>query len=211
MKSEEFGRSMIEMLGVLAIVGLLSVGGIAGFSKAMAKYKFDRALTTLSLFIQEVMHYQKDWNRAYYDVYKNELAQYDLRDFIVQAGLKPNSWQVEGDKYFIDEAGGKHRIDARGSNMIEFQYSFGDKNDAALKERYQRCTIIISEVIRPLDNLFQLTFWKGNTRFGDILYGNSYCTESTVCLNDLTLGEIYEQCAACARKDSACGIVYLLK
>ena len=31
------GRSMIEMLGVLAIVGVLSVGGIAGYSKAMEK------------------------------------------------------------------------------------------------------------------------------------------------------------------------------
>lgn len=29
------GRSMIEMLGVLAIIGILSVGGIAGYSKAM--------------------------------------------------------------------------------------------------------------------------------------------------------------------------------
>lgn len=31
----EKGRSMIEMLGVLAIVGVLSVGGIAGYSKAI--------------------------------------------------------------------------------------------------------------------------------------------------------------------------------
>ena len=31
------GRSMIEMLGVLSIVGVLSVGGIAGYSKAMEK------------------------------------------------------------------------------------------------------------------------------------------------------------------------------
>ena len=29
------GRSMIEMLGVLAIIAVLSVGGIAGYSKAM--------------------------------------------------------------------------------------------------------------------------------------------------------------------------------
>lgn len=35
-KSEpQAGRSMIEMLGVLAIIGILSVGGIAGYSKAM--------------------------------------------------------------------------------------------------------------------------------------------------------------------------------
>ena len=32
-----FGRSMIEMLGVLAIIAVLSVGGIAGYSKAMEK------------------------------------------------------------------------------------------------------------------------------------------------------------------------------
>ena len=29
-KSEQSGRSMVEMLGVLAIIGVLSVGGIAG-------------------------------------------------------------------------------------------------------------------------------------------------------------------------------------
>ncbi len=34
-----FGRSMIEMLGVLAIIAVLSVGGIAGYSKAMNMWK----------------------------------------------------------------------------------------------------------------------------------------------------------------------------
>ena len=29
-KKSQIGRSMIEMLGVLAIIGVLSVGGIAG-------------------------------------------------------------------------------------------------------------------------------------------------------------------------------------
>ena len=37
------GRSMIEMLGVLAIIGVLSVGGIAGYSKAMEKFKINKA------------------------------------------------------------------------------------------------------------------------------------------------------------------------
>jgi hypothetical protein len=35
----EQGRSMIEMLGVLAIVGVLSVGALAGYSMAMATHK----------------------------------------------------------------------------------------------------------------------------------------------------------------------------
>jgi len=48
MRCCEKGRSMIEMLGVLAIVGVLSVGGIAGYSKAMTKYKRDTMMTQIS-------------------------------------------------------------------------------------------------------------------------------------------------------------------
>ena len=33
----ESGRSMVEMLGVLAIIGVLSVGGVAGYNFAMTR------------------------------------------------------------------------------------------------------------------------------------------------------------------------------
>ena len=39
MKKNESGRSMVEMLGVLAIIGVLSVGGIAGYTMAMNRYR----------------------------------------------------------------------------------------------------------------------------------------------------------------------------
>ncbi len=39
MKINQAGRSMIEMLGVLAIVGVLSAAGLYGYQKAMAKHK----------------------------------------------------------------------------------------------------------------------------------------------------------------------------
>ena len=42
------GRSMIEMLGVLAIVGVLSVGGIAGYSKAMQKYRVNKTIDQIT-------------------------------------------------------------------------------------------------------------------------------------------------------------------
>ncbi len=45
------GRSMVEMLGVLAIIGVLSVGAIAGYSKAMMKYKLNKQAVTSILFI----------------------------------------------------------------------------------------------------------------------------------------------------------------
>ena len=50
MKNEnQYGRSMIEMLGVLAIVGVLSVGGIAGYSKAMNKFKTNKIIDQITM------------------------------------------------------------------------------------------------------------------------------------------------------------------
>ena len=40
---------MIEMLGVLAIIGVLSVGGIAGYSKAMTKYRINKTIEQITL------------------------------------------------------------------------------------------------------------------------------------------------------------------
>ena len=37
--TNESGRSMVEMLGVLAIIGVLSIGGIAGYTMAMNKVR----------------------------------------------------------------------------------------------------------------------------------------------------------------------------
>ncbi len=50
----ENGRSMIEMLGVLAIIGVLSVGGIAGYSKAMMKYKINKTIEQITLIAGNV-------------------------------------------------------------------------------------------------------------------------------------------------------------
>ena len=48
------GRSMIEMLGVLAIVGVLSVGGIAGYSKAMTKFKINKTADQISQIVTNI-------------------------------------------------------------------------------------------------------------------------------------------------------------
>ena len=61
----QIGRSMIEMLGVLAIIGVLSVGGIAGYSKAMMKYRVNKTIdqiTTLSTNITTLFGNQNDFS-----------------------------------------------------------------------------------------------------------------------------------------------------
>ncbi len=53
-KTNESGRSMIEMLGVLAIIGVLSVGGIAGYSKAMMQFKINKSINQVSEIVANV-------------------------------------------------------------------------------------------------------------------------------------------------------------
>ncbi|MBR4927641.1 MAG: hypothetical protein IKY98_04870 [Alphaproteobacteria bacterium] len=43
------GRSMVEMLGVLAIIGVLSIGGIAGYSYGMDKYRSNETMNDINL------------------------------------------------------------------------------------------------------------------------------------------------------------------
>lgn len=47
--NQESGRSMVEMLGVLAIIGVLSIGGIAGYTMAMNRYKANELLNAASM------------------------------------------------------------------------------------------------------------------------------------------------------------------
>lgn len=46
--NQESGRSMVEMLGVLAIIGVLSIGGIAGYTMAMNRYRANEILDAAS-------------------------------------------------------------------------------------------------------------------------------------------------------------------
>ena len=48
-KRSQRGRSMVEMLGVLAIVGVLSVGGVYGYGVAMKKHKANELLHQASM------------------------------------------------------------------------------------------------------------------------------------------------------------------
>lgn len=48
MIKSQTGRSMVEMLGILAIIGVLSVGGIAGYSKAMIQMKINKTINQIT-------------------------------------------------------------------------------------------------------------------------------------------------------------------
>ena len=100
MKVCEKGRSMIEMLGVLAIVGVLSVGGIAGYSKAMAKYKMNTLLSQVSELTMNI--------RSLY------MAQGDYEGIservVINAGVVPNGITINGSSQLIHILNGNIRF-----------------------------------------------------------------------------------------------------
>ena len=69
MKQKEQGRSMVEMLGVLAIIGVLSIGGIAGYTMAMNRYRANELLdiaSKLSIMAQSSNMTDEEWRSYYY-------------------------------------------------------------------------------------------------------------------------------------------------
>ena len=51
----ESGRSMVEMLGTLAIIGVLSIGGIAGYSYGMDKYRANETINDIMLKMVDIV------------------------------------------------------------------------------------------------------------------------------------------------------------
>ena len=91
MKINQNGRSMVEMLGVLAIIGVLSVGSIAGYSKAMYKYKINKFTDQMTNIIANI--------RTAYSTQKttNGLNNENIK----KMGLVPDDMYKSSDPYSI--------------------------------------------------------------------------------------------------------------
>ncbi|MBR3501326.1 MAG: hypothetical protein IKO06_00265 [Alphaproteobacteria bacterium] len=89
------GRSMIEMLGVLAIIGVLSVGGIAGYSKAMMKYRINKTIEQVSQISQNVRTFFAP-QRSYEGLYPSTETG---RAIIEKAKLMPDEMWDNGSVY----------------------------------------------------------------------------------------------------------------
>ncbi len=104
--ARDYGRSMIEMLGVLAIIGVLSVGGIAGYSKAMEKWKINKTIEQVEEITQNILTLyanQKTFDFSMGD----DLNLDDLKTLgIIPANLK----QGRNDSMFINPLGGSSYI-----------------------------------------------------------------------------------------------------
>ncbi len=89
------GRSMIEMLGVLAIIGVLSVGGIAGYSKAMEQFKINKLTQHIAIIVTNVR--TLFMNQGNYGGLNNSTAK--------DMGIYPDDGKISY-SYFLNPFGG---------------------------------------------------------------------------------------------------------
>ena len=68
----ESGRSMVEMLGVLAIIGVLSIGGIAGYTRAMRNWRANEIIDAANKVV--VLAETEDAGTADYSTLGGNLA-----------------------------------------------------------------------------------------------------------------------------------------
>ena len=73
------GRSMVEMLGTLAIIGVLSIGGITGYSYGMDKYRANETTNQIMLRAIDLMTQAAQRNETLSLAgWNNEASQYDF-------------------------------------------------------------------------------------------------------------------------------------
>lgn len=94
--NSQFGRSMVEMLGVLAVVGVLSIGGIAGYLKASQMLRTSKLKDDLSHLIANI-------RTVYFtqDNYANISA-----ENVISVGIVPDHMISEDNKSIINRLGG---------------------------------------------------------------------------------------------------------
>ena len=198
------GRSMVEMLGVLAIIGVLSVGAIAGYSKAMMKYKLNQhaqavnLLINNSLSIKDKLQYIPNGSTLYGTLF------YKMN--LLPDGIKYISNNKLEDIWFKGKILIYYTNDKYIINGVEKQNNFGgiQFKFSASSEGREICRNIVIAAKENAANLWQVEVGKKDSLdetyehyIGNLL-GDAFCSEKQrKCLRNLDLDKINKLCSPC--------------
>lgn len=191
------GRSMIEMLGVLAIIAALTAGGLVGFNKAMLAYHWNMALGQWDTLINVVVKYKSQ-------LHINDGSQQDLLSLLPifeATGELPDSMFVENcgttkrNCYVVDAMRNKIRVYNHNTGYIGIGYLISQNNIEA-------CRLFMT-MAKSYHNTVDIIQFYTNDRIDDLntaknihFYGDRYCygNNTSICLKDLSVSQINEIC-----------------
>ena len=194
MKSEN-GRSMVEMLGVLAIIGVLSVGVISGYSKVMMKYKLNKQTEQLNQVVNSVIKYVRIM-----DSYKQ--AQ-NLTSLFVKLGEIPREMlKNNNDNYFYDVFNTRMYIynEVGNSNnknwhalVIYVNLPLLSNSNNSL-EICRNVLTVAKENSADINSVYTTSGSGTDDNRKFYFNGDKNCKNNKVCLRNMTINNIYEAC-----------------
>ncbi len=207
------GRSMIEMLGVLAIIGVLSVGGIAGYSKAMEKFKINKALDEYSFMIFGLLEHFDDIRKI------GHISSGDtgLAELMQAIRIVPTNWKQIDASRFADSIGNYINVfyrmkDGDGERLIIDMWLGGiqqntDGTNASGAFSNNLCVSLYQNLVQPLHKTLQ---YAGNYRAGSDgqhftpFWGDAYCQSGRTCLSRMKVSDFYNACNSCQKGSEIC-------
>ena len=178
------GRSMVEMLGVLAIIGVLSVGAISGYSKAMMKYKLNKQT--------------EQFTQLYYAVLQIDITNENMLPYLEKLNLIPRE-MISNNNYIYDvfnlqvvlSADNEHK------NIVITMSNVKDQNNTLCLNILNSTIPWAAELSHVGVDSKQSASDEQHTQdwfFGD---NETYCYSNQRCIRTLTLAQMQNLCQIC--------------
>ena len=199
------GRSMVEMLGVLAIIGVLSVGAIAGYSKAMTKYKLNKQAEQISWLLNVIYRYK--------DLLGQDKPFTSFVPYFKKLGEIPQEMIKDNSDNIYDSFGIKYSIFTNGCTTTCNYTNLSIVMDNTYKN-FAICHNILETSKEFAELLAYITIWESKSNTGLANFkGNTVCKKNNgSCIKDLTKNDIYNICQLCTdKKGCTFNFQYLIK
>ena len=195
--TQALGRSMVEMLGVLAIIGVLSVGAISGYSKAMFKYKLNKQAEQISWLMNIMTRYQQEWK---FNKSTNLVPYYTKMNLIDRSMLHQNEPNNLYDPFNNRIALTNNRAPAFDEILMSIKFAVNNR-----EQRFSVCQNVINIARQFSDNLLYLNVSSFTDPDDDTTVnytqswrGDKNCSqEQNNCLRLKTMNDVYEMCQTC--------------
>ena len=199
------GRSMVEMLGVLAIIGVLSVGAIAGYSKAMMKYKLNKQAEQISWLLNALYRHRLSFGRGPQAM--------SLTPYFIKLGEIPQEMIKDDSGYLYDRFGAEITLGTNGCNdenticsEVILNYSITSSENFAV------CQNLLTVAKEFHNELYSTGTHKNSNdidNYGNRYLGDKECTNN--CIRNITQEQIYNQCKYCDEGSTDCTLYFIFR
>ncbi len=182
------GRSMVEMLGVLAIIGVLSVGAIAGYSSAMNKHKLNKQAQQLNWLLNILHQYKSQW------IFDEQFVH--IVPYYKKLGLIPEEMIKDDSNYIYDAFGFKISMGTNScyndkcNSVIVMYNTVNNRFSFDICQNFFITAVAFHEQLE----LFSTFSSTATEQSKNTYYGDKYCGKNLICLKDMDLEKIYKTC-----------------